>query len=129
MFGGPTNKYRGMPQDDGGVPLNWQSHTDGYPMRVLRGDPMLTPDEIPDVGLEYDANYDCFHLPEQRDEYLQVRDKYVNGWFYIEKEREYPDPNDPSKLFVHVWWYEIFASDPTNTVKYRRNPARGARKR
>jgi hypothetical protein len=102
MFG-PTRKYRDAKVDANGVPLFWDGHPEGFPMRGER-DPMLKADEVANAELVFHDNYRYFELPKDQAAYLAVKDQITNGLGMVTRELTTPDPANPAVMHVHLWW-------------------------
>src|SRR5579885_2697187 len=105
---GPTAKYRGAPTDANGVPLYWDGHLDHIPMRG-EANPLLTADEVENAETVFHEHYALYVLPEDKAGYLAVKDQATNGLGAVTKEMVLPDPQNPARLYVHLWWVEFEA--------------------
>lgn len=119
---GPTWKYRGAKQDDNGTPIFWDGHPDHFPMKGQSFVP-LTPDEVQASELVFNERYACFELPAQVAPYLEIKDKARNGLFVLQKEMPITDPQDPKKMYVHLWWTEIEAVARPEQAGRNRQPS------
>lgn len=110
MFG-PTQKYRRLTHDSSGVPLYWHAHPSGYPMRGAEK-PALSPAEIDSAELIYHPGYARYILPDEQDKYLKMADQAVNGVIHVTDLKVFPDPKDPGRVYMHVWWFAPEAVQP-----------------
>lgn len=98
-------KYFGEPDttDANGLPLKWGVHPDGLPVRAPNAH-LLRPEEVRDLMVTLTAGYAYYKLPDQSEAYLAVKDRLLNGRYWIDKEIATPDPEDPGVLHVHLSW-------------------------
>ena len=119
-------KYYGQSQDSDGAPLWWPGGPEGYPVLGPK-EPFTKQAEYENLHLCGKARCKTFYLakPDDLREYLEVRDRIVNGWFVqVDRERLWDTETQGYKVFLE--WVEVaYIQSPTKDgVKdeIQRNP-------
>lgn len=98
-----TPKYFGDQLDANGAPLTWGVHPGGLPTRYP-GAKLLTPDEREQMVPVLTAHYSYFRLPDDVAKYMEIKDRIINGRFWLERELTNVDETDPKVVHIHMWW-------------------------
>jgi len=112
-----TNKYhneRGGDEAHGGSSLFWPGTIDGFPVKNDGGlPPDLKKEETENLDLQLDFKSKLFDLsdPAQKEEFDNINDKIVNGWYSLQRRSDHWD--DENKHF-RVWleWAQIYGALP-----------------
>ncbi len=102
----------GGPQH-GGDQLNWPGTMEGFPVvgNGFRAD--LKQDELENIDLRFDYKSRMFDLwdEQQKQEFDDINDKIVNGWYRLLKRS---DNWDDEKKHFRVWleWAQVYGMLP-----------------
>lgn len=100
----------------GDARLHWPGTLDGFPVKSAGSalPPDLKKEELENLDLQLDFKSRMFELwdPKQKEEFDDVNDKIINGW-YLQQRRS--DQWDEEKKHYRVWleWAQVYGMIPT----------------